>query len=327
MKEKKIRIALSQIISGSFLVILGLFFSCKTTENAQKETTAVQYTLLRENIRIRDPFIFTDKKKGVYYMYANDNPRIKVFESKDLEHWIDCGAAFTADEEFWGKKDFWAPDLYAYHGKYYLFVTFSDSEEKRGTSILVSDNPKGPFRALENRPVTPKEWMCLDGSLYIDEEKNPWLLYCHEWVEVGDGEVVAQQLTSDLRSVKGEPIILFRASEAPWSDSICKEKERPCYVTDAPFIYRLKNGTLLMTWSSFRKDGKYAIGQAISESGSVLGPWEQLPETLNNDDGGHAMLFEDLGGRLKISYHAPNSNQERAVFRDVQIDGTQIKLK
>jgi hypothetical protein len=62
-----------------------------------------------------------------------------------------------------------------------------------------------------------------------------------------------------------------------------------------------------MLWSSFDKNGKYAIGLAESSNGKIDGAWTQYPEPLNNDDGGHAMIFEDLDGNLRISYHAPNS--------------------
>ena len=277
-----------------------------------------KYNLNRKDIHIRDPFIHVDRENKKYYMYANDNPRIKVYESENLEQWADLGAAFTATPDFWGINDFWAPDMYAYKGKYYLFVTFSGTVAKRGTSVLISDSPKGPFTPLENRSLTPDNWMCLDGALYVDDNNVPWILYCHEWLEVGDGEIVIQKLSPDLRTTDGEPFVLFQASEAPWVRSICSDKK--CYVTDAPFIHKLENGVLVMLWSSNRKDGKYTIGQAVSESRNVLGPWVQLPSTLNDDDGGHAMLFRDLQGKLKISYHAPNSYTERCIIRNVHIN-------
>ena len=40
-------------------------------------------------------------------------------------------------------------------------------------------------------------------------------------------------------------------------------------------------------------------------------------EMLNNDDGGHAMLFKSAG-KLMISYHAPNSKTERPVIYPVR---------
>ena len=61
-----------------------------------------------------------------------------------------------------------------------------------------------------------------------------------------------------------------------------------------------------MTNRARGKSGKYAIGVARSASGELSGPWRHDPEPLNTDDGGHAMLFRDFGGQLRISYHAPN---------------------
>ena len=199
--------------------------------------------------------------------------------------------------------------------------------KNRGTSILVSDSPKGPFTPLVNKAITPSGWMCLDGSLYIDKEGNPWLLFCREWLEAIDGEIYAQRLAKDLKTTEGDPYLLFKASEAPWVGSITSSGVTG-NVTDAPFIYRLDDGKLIMLWSSFRKtDGKYAIGQAVSASGDVLGPWVQEPETLNSDDGGHAMVFKDLKGRLMISYHAPNSQTEHPVITPIYIkDGKFVAL-
>ncbi|MDR1505109.1 MAG: glycoside hydrolase family 43 protein [Prevotella sp.] len=283
------------------------------------------YDIKVADMHIRDPFILVDRENSVYYLHVNRDKKVKVYKSKDLTMWKDCGNSFVPKSDFWGKFDFWAPDVYNYNGKYYLFITLSAPGTKRGTSILVSDKPEGPFSPLVNNAVTPADWMSLDGALYVDKDNTPWILYCHEWLEVGDGEVVAQQLTSDLKSTIGEAKILFKASEAPWVGPISSGSVTG-NVTDAPFIHRLDDGQLIMLWSSFRKDGKYAIGQAISKSGNVLGPWEQSEESLNNDDGGHAMIFKDLKGRLMISYHVPNSATERPIIKEVHVNNGKIVL-
>lgn len=272
-----------------------------------------QYAVYYSTLRVRDPFILADKKTKSYYLAVNSMPSFKIFSSKDLRNWKDEGSGFTADADFWGKKDFWAPDLIEYKGKYYIWATFSGSNGKRGTSILVSTKPTGSFVPLVNEAVTPAGWMALDGTLYIDKKNKPWIIYCHEWLEVGDGEVVAQQLSDDLKMTVGEPLLLFKGSEGPWTGPI-NGGGKSGYVTDAPFIYNAKNGELLMLWSSFTKAGKYAIGVARSASGSIAGPWKQDGQPLNDDDGGHAMIFKDFKGGLKISYHAPNSKAERPVI-------------
>ena len=293
-----------------FLGAIALFLLGNVSVNGQDE---VEYSKLR----VRDPFILADKKSKTYYLAVNNNPSFKLYSSKDLNIWKDEGNCFTADTSFWGKADFWAPDLIEYKGKYYIWATFSGSNGKRGTSILVSNKPAGPFSPLVNESLTPPTWMALDGTLFIDKNKKPWIIYCHEWLEVGDGEVVAQQLSADLRKTLGEPLVLFKGSGGPWTGPI-KGGGKSGYVTDAPFIYKAKDGELLMLWSSFTKAGKYAIGVARSLTGSVTGPWKQDQQPLNDDDGGHAMIFKDFEGDLKISYHAPNSKSERPVIYSIK---------
>ena len=76
-----------------------------------------------------------------------------------------------------------------------------------------------------------------------------------------------------------------------------------------------------MLWSSFSP--YYTIGQAISKNGNVLGPWEQDPKPIFTHDGGHQMVFKDLHGNLKLSFHTPNggSGKETFTLRDITIKG------
>jgi hypothetical protein len=273
-----------------------------------------------EDLYVRDPFIVVDESTKTYYLHVNECPSVGLWKSADLKTWTRVGHAFTPDSTFWGKNDCWAPDVYEYRGKYYMLVTYSSDVQKRGTAILVADRVEGPFRPLINRPITPNEWTCLDASLYIDENRQPWLVYCHEWIEIKDGEIVAQRLSDDLTALVGPPLTIFRASEAPWAAELSGQPG--CYVTDAPVIYRSGNGSLLMTWSSFTKDGKYGIGVARSVNGRIDGKWKHSASTLNNDDGGHSMIFRDISGQMKISYHATNGRPRLTIHNIEDRNGT-----
>lgn len=48
----------------------------------------------------------------------------------------------------------------------------------------------------------------LDGTLFIDDDGAPWIVFHHECVQVRDGGVVAQRLSDDLRQAVGNPIYL-----------------------------------------------------------------------------------------------------------------------
>lgn len=148
-------------------------------------------------------------------------------------------------------------------------------------------------------------------------------------MQAGDGEICAIRLTPDLTRNVGEPLLLFRASEAPWpaSNPFAHASAPPRqYITDGPFLHRASTGELLMLWSSFSARG-YALGVARSRSGGLAGPWEQDPEPLYDEDGGHGMLFRDFEGRMWLALHAPNrSPNERARLMPVHESGGRLVL-
>lgn len=278
----------------------------------------------RKDIRIRDPFIITDHENKVYYLYGTTDKNtwdgeaegFNAYKSTDLENWKGPFPVFRPDDNFWADRHFWAPEVYLYDGQYVMFASFKAENVCRGTQVLKSDHPLGPFKPITDGPVTPRDWECLDGTLFIDNDNAPWMIFCHEWVQVGDGKICAIKLSKDLREAVSEPVILFSASEATWP------KRGDHYVTDGPFLYRNKQNELLMLWSSTGEKG-YAVGLARSRSGDILGQWEQEEDLLFAENGGHGMLFNTLTNDLMLTFHAPNElPNERPAFYPVQeVDG------
>ena len=269
----------------------------------------------REEINIRDPFVLVEDNK--YYMYGTRGTEcwgdvkatgLDVYVSTDLENWSDPNVCFTPPENFWSDRNFWAPEVHKYEGAYYMFVTFKSEDACRGTQILKATSPMGPFELHSDGPVTPRDWECLDGTLWVENGK-PYMVFCHEWVQVTDGEMCAIELSADLKEAVSEPVLLFRASEPSWAN-----KEGTMFVTDGPFMYRTKGGRLVMIWSSFSDQG-YCEALAYSKTGSVMGPWEQEERLLFQKNGGHGMIFTELDGSLLFVLHSPNQTPfERPYF-------------
>lgn len=113
--------------------------------------------------------------------------------------------------------------------------------------------------------------MCLDGTLYIDKDGHLWLIYARKWIEVMVGEVYAQRLSEDLIHTAEAPIFLFKGSDAERAGLITTGR-RMGIVTNAPFIYTTDSDKLLLLWSSFRPNGEYVIGAAVSHTESLHGP-------------------------------------------------------
>lgn len=281
--------------------------------------------LTLDQIHLRDPFIFTSPEDGRYYLFGTGWSRslpggagFLVYRSRDLVRWEGPYAAFTRPEGF-ESSNYWAPEVHHYQGKYYMFATFCEGGH-RGVRILIADQPQGPYRFHSEGQATPKDWMCLDGTLFVDAKGNPWMVFCHEWVQVHDGEVSAMPLSKDLKEAIGEPRLLFKASAAPWG-TVAKDR-----VTDGPFLHRTHSGALLMIWSSFGAGG-YKEAVVHSTSGSLDGPWVQEEKPLYETDGGHGMFFHSLDGKLMLVLHQPNSNnKERPRLFTVTEKGDQLSL-
>jgi len=278
----------------------------------------------RDELRIRDPFILTDRENGCYYMYTStDNVSstlselplgVAAYKTADLENFEEPIPVFELSslDGFWADRDVWAPEVHKYGDSYYLFVSLKSGDRRRATQIFRSDSPLGKFLPISKNPITPENWESLDGTLYI-EDGVPYMVFCHEWVQIENGGMCAVRLTADLSAPAGEAVTLFSAGDNPHVSELHLKDGRRGIITDGPFLYH-EGGKLKMIWSSF-KDGRYVIVSAESDGG-LFGNWSHNPP-LFDFDGGHAMIFESLDGRRKIALHSPNyGGLERAVFLD-----------
>lgn len=302
--------------------------------------TSIQ-TLELSEFRIRDPYILPDPDTQTYYLVAalpaGEGRRhgVGVYASHDLKAWTGPTPIFEIPADFWAQGPVWAPEMHRYQGKYYLFLTFNTEDPlpegaplpegelpswwsklvKRGSQVLVADALLGPFRPFHNHAHTPAGLMILDGTLWV-EDGVPYMVYCHEWVQIRDGTVDLVRLTPDLSAVEGEPVTLFKGSDAVWTRPGLER-----YVTDGPFIYRMPGGKLLMLWATLCRGG-YTQLMAVSESGRIHGPWTQHPRPLFMDDGGHGMIFHRFDGTPMVALHHPNHPpHERALIFELEPDG------
>lgn len=278
--------------------------------------------LKRKDIRIRDPFILVDDKSKQYYLYGSTGLTdgfktvnyFVTYKSTDLENFSDPIKIFSGDG-FWSDRDYWAPEVFFHNEKYYMFASFKSKTRSRGTQILVSDSPEGPFEPISEYPVTPDGWECLDGTLYFEDGK-PYMVFCREWMEVKDGQMYAMELSEDLTKAVSAPILLFSASQNKYVTPFKDQDGNDCYVTDGPFLYR-ENGKTVMLWSSTR-EGVYCVLKAYADS--ITGEWTHVERPVFSVDGGHCMIFHTFDGRKMLALHYPNvCPEERALFLDFHL--------
>lgn len=143
-------------------------------------------------IQIRDPFVVTVPEERTYYLFGSTDPNIwsgpgigfDCYRSSDLTEWQGPIPAFRPPPGFWSPGCFWAPEVHRVGDDWFMFATFTGSDEHRGTQVLHASRPEGPYEPWSNGPVTPHNWQCLDGTLYV-EEGAPWLVFCTSGCSVG----------------------------------------------------------------------------------------------------------------------------------------------
>ncbi len=264
----------------------------------------------KEQINIRDPFVVYEH--GLYYLYGSRAKNFgcrtggfDVYISKNMDEWSDPIECFDSEKHNLNTHANWAPEVHKYKDKYYMFATFTRENGLRGTFSLVSDRLTGPFVPHSKGALTPAEWECLDGTLYVDKTGVPYLVFCHEHTQIKDGTICYVRLNENLDATEGEVTTLFCASSCEWVDPIkvgnpIKEDH---FVTDGPYMYCSKTGELFMIWSSFIK-GNYAELSVKFKEGK-LGLEFEHQKPLLDSDGGHGMIFSNDENNYFI-YHTPN---------------------
>lgn len=275
---------------------------------------------LSDPFNCRDPFIMP--YDGKYYLYQSAGASgVRCYVSEDLMHWSKPVAVLVPPANFHGIGSyFWAPECHYYKGNFYIFssVQSANNQNKpdglpnfggRTIGVYRADNPLGPFTCIQT-DISPIGWDAIDGTLYVDENGAPWLVFVHEWTSMadGNGSMVAARLSEDFTQLITTPQTLFYAKDPAWATN---------GVTDGPFLYTTEQGKLLMIWSNFSEKG-YVVALAQSESRNILGPWkheeklvyqkDMYPEYIY--DGGHGMIFSTHGGQLMLVLHGPNSKTD-----------------
>ena len=220
--------------------------------SAQRSSVCTDIPL--DSIRLSDPFIFADEDSKTYFMTGTGG---WVWQSKDLHRWTGPFRVVETDPKSWMGKNpmIWAAEIHKYNGKYYYFATFTNRDvkidtvkgnviERRACHILVSNKPDGKYLPMNEPTYLPTDEPTLDAT-FCEEDGQPYMLYCHEWLQNWNGTVEAIPLKSDLSGAAGKRKILFFASESPWS----KEKTAngniiPNKVTDGPYVFRTQTGKL-----------------------------------------------------------------------------------
>lgn len=249
-----------------------------------------------------DPFIL--RHEGQFYAYATQNSPdgFQVMQSPDLVHWTHRGVCFRPP---WAATHYWAPEVVAYQGQFYLTYSALNPETKlHDIGVATAASPLGPFehRAMLVRGEAGNGGV-IDTTVFIDADGRAYLLYSEE----NPRTIVVRELAPDLLSVRSERTVVVRPDRA---------FERG--VTEAPTVL-LRNGVYHLLFSAgWYQAGKFDTCYVVchATAPSIHGPWVKSPGAILETrvgrvyGPGHQCLVTLPGGETWIVYHGWDDQKE-----------------
>jgi len=270
------------------LLILAILLSIAPVIKAQKAPSQVP---------LADPYILLDN--GKYYAYGtHSSDGIECYSSDNLREWRPEGLALHKDNTSETMK-FWAPEVYHVNGRYIMYYSANEH-----LYAAASDSPKGPFKQVGTYQMNNVmgDEKCIDSSIFFDEDGTAWIFFVRFNKQ---NYIWCCRLADDyITPVEGT----LRMCVEPTQDwELIKGK-----VNEGPNIIKRK-GIYYLTYSgNDYRSQEYAVGYATS-SDIAEGSWEKLADNpiLLRKEGlvgtGHHSIFTDKKGRLRIVFHAHNS--------------------
>ena len=255
---------------------------------------------------------------------GNWAPHFQLLHSRDLVNWEAVGSVLTTTPT-WAKGDFWAPEIIADKGRYFVYYTArrDDGKGKKGTlcvAVATAARPDGPY--TDKGPIVCQEMGSLDPFFMRDEGGKPFLI----WKEDGNDRgrptwLYAQQLDESGTKLLGSPKKLFR-NTAAWEN----------HVVEGAYVLR-RDGWFYLFYSGNACCGrscKYALG--VARSRTLLGEWEKNPANpilAANSSWqcpGHGSIVGADDGREFLLYHAyRNAAEAFNIGREALLDEVKFR--
>lgn len=288
----------------------------------------------REITGIGDPFVVA--AEDGYHVFAT-GAMVGFF------HWSSPDlTTFERDKALkragWVSKDFWAPEVYAWKGRYAML--FTGRWKQNGSlrmGIAFADAPEGPYEDPLGEPLFDFGYAAIDGTLVVDDDGAPYLIYsrdCSENVVDGrhESHLYGVRLADDLMSTVGEPVPLT-APDAGWETASGDYRWN-----EGPAVLRHGGKYYLFYSANYYASKEYSVGVAVADA--PLGPYVKQannPILTWVEDGergvrvsgpGHNSFFT-VGDELFTAYHththpdAPSGDRQLCVDRaGFHADGT-----
>lgn len=193
-----------------------------------------------------------------------------LYTSTDMVNWTDHGAVASLGNFEWYDKDngAWAEQVIERNGKWYMYCPIHGS----GISVLVADNPYGPFVDVLGHPLVwqKEHWNDIDPTILIDDNGQAYMYW-------GNPSPYYVKLNRDMISYSGGIVRLPNIND----------------YQEGPWFFKRNDKYYLAFASTCCPEG---IGYAMSNSPE--GPWTAMGDIMPHTEksrGNHPGVIEYKG--------------------------------
>ena len=190
--------------------------------------------------------------------------------STDMVNWTSHGAVASLGDIKWSTKTngAWAEQVIERDGKWFMYVPIHGN----GISVLVADNPYGPFKEPLNKALVwqREHWNDIDPTVWIDDDGQAYMYW-------GNPELYMIKLNKDMTSTEGSIVTYPKIKD----------------YQEGPWVYKHGNNYYMTFASTCCAEG---IGYAMSDK--ITGPWTYKGDIMphsSRSNGNHPGIIDFKG--------------------------------
>ena len=190
--------------------------------------------------------------------------------STDMVNWTSHGAVASLGDIKWSTKTngAWAEQVIERDGKWFMYVPIHGN----GISVLVADNPYGPFKEPLNKALVwqREHWNDIDPTVWIDDDGQAYMYW-------GNPDLYMIKLNKDMTSTQGSIVTYPKIKD----------------YQEGPWVYKHGNNYYMTFASTCCAEG---IGYAMSDK--ITGPWTYKGDIMphsSRSNGNHPGIIDFKG--------------------------------